>query len=72
MRINGQFCLLIVKASCPMVIILHHAAYRDIQMHLIKHLQRHINLPFAAIQRYNRFRLVRLLRRMEAKTQVRS
>ena len=30
------------------------------------------NLPFAAIQRYNRFRLVRLLRRMEAKTQVRS
>ena len=30
------------------------------------------NLPFAANQRYNRFRLVRLLRRMEAKTQVRS
>ena len=55
-----------------MVIILHHAAYRDIQMQLIKHLQRHIDLPFAAIQRYNRFRLVRLLRRMEAKTQVRS
>ena len=30
------------------------------------------NLPFAAIQRYNRFRLVCLLRRMEAKIQVRS
>ena len=30
------------------------------------------NLPFAAIQRYNRFRLVRLLGRMEAKSQVRS
>ena len=30
------------------------------------------NLPFAAIQRYNRFRLVHLLGRMEAKFQVRS
>ena len=30
------------------------------------------NLPFAAIQRYNRFRLLRLLSRVEAKFQVRS
>ena len=30
------------------------------------------NLPFAAIQRYNRCRLLRLLTRMEAKSQIRS
>ena len=37
MRVDGKFHLLIIKASCPMVIILDHTTDRDLQMQLIEH-----------------------------------
>ncbi len=49
MRIDRQLHILKINAPCPVIIVLHHAADRDIDPQRIQHLKGDVYLPSSAV-----------------------
>ena len=47
--IDGDLLIVKIQPSCPVMIILDHAADRDIQMEFLQHFQRDVDLALSAV-----------------------
>ena len=54
-RIYGQFHVIVIQSSGPVVVVLYHTADRDIEFQFLKYLERYIYLSFSSVhQKYVR------------------
>ena len=49
LRVDGNLHIMKIESSGPVIVILYHAADRNVQAQLVQHLQRNIHLAPSAV-----------------------